>query len=141
MILKTITLMKLSLKRTEDIKMNILQQILLCLGGWVTIIFITNISKKKIDSFSYSEMVKDANNLFSTSITYLLASIICSFLKIIWLKWIICIALIVLAVIPFFSSLILLISRVAKFPHKMTALISQIIPLIIAINIYFMYIR
>ena len=121
--------------------MNIMQQILLCLGGWIAIIIITNISKNKIDAFSHSEMVKDANNLFSTSVTYLLSSIICSFLKIIWLKWIICIALIALAVIPFFSSLILLISRVAKFPHKMTALISQIIPLIIAINIYFMYIR
>ncbi len=121
--------------------MTIIQQILLCLSGWISIIILAAISQKKIDAFSHGEMVKDGNNLFSTAVTYILANALCMYLDIVWLEWIIFIGLLLFAIIPFLSSVLLMFSRITPFAQKLSAIISQAIPVVIAANIYFTSLR
>lgn len=128
--------------------MSILQLILLSVASWVAIIAIYNIALRvsnqpvnAYDTMSLKEMIDDGNNLFSTALVYILAHLLCNYLSVIWLKWIIFVLLAVFAIIPTISTVALIIqpnrtrSTYFKF-QKLTAVLNCIVPLIITFNIY-----
>lgn len=93
------------------IYMSILQLILLSVASWVAIIAIYNIALRvsnqpvnAYDTMSLKEMIDDGNNLFSTALVYILAHLLCNYLSVIWLKWIIFVLLAVFAIIPTIST-------------------------------------
>ena len=105
--------------------MSILQLILLSVASWVAIIAIYNIALRvsnqpvnAYDTMSLKEMIDDGNNLFSTALVYILAHLLCNYLSVIWLKWIIFVLLAVFAIIPTISTALCPLLSRSIYTHK-----------------------
>lgn len=118
--------------------------------SWLLIIIIHAIVIKRYDISSvYSmhfkeEIVNDGNNLFSTGLVYFIATLICHFLSISILRWVILIITFALCVPPLLS-FCGLISRHSSNQieniQKITAFICDFCPLLMSLNIYLSYIK
>lgn len=125
--------------------MNLLVLLGVMLAGWVIIIIIHAIYTHRnegVDAeFTSQEMVKDGNNLFSTGVTYLIGNVICAYVPFTILRWVLFVALAIMALVPCISTLSLVVFGRVPFSQKLTAIINSFIPLYMAANIYMRFIR
>lgn len=112
--------------------------IMLSLIGWITIIALRGLPSG--DAFSQYEMAKDQNNLFGTCFVYIILDAVCKSIAIRWLQIILCAAMILFAVPPTLSSLLLCFNPLVSIRQKMVAIICSAVPLIIAVNCLLSYV-
>ena len=105
----------------------------LCGIAWITIVIIHALYKGN-DETVKSEMVKNGNNLFSTSFSYLVCYEIIHFVNIYWIKIVICVLMYLFGILPLLSAFLLLISRVVPIHQKATGLLNTVIPMIVTTN-------
>ena len=133
--------------------MNLFVLTSIWLLSWILIIVIfsyANATAKEDDESCYfffsvakDEMVTDGNNLFTTGFLYLIGNVICRFINIPVLQWIILIIAILLCIPPVLSCISQMIPQAFRYRDKyvtlmaITGVINTFIPLIMAINIYF----
>lgn len=127
------------------------------LGGWILIILLRAISLKRaqsgnhVDRLVFSkfdrEMVTDGNNLFATGVAYMLGLVLCHFVRNTILCWIL-LSLGVLFCLPSIFSLVVILFTQGKIYfdkiaiHSLfTSIINTFVPLVMALSIYFSYIR
>lgn len=129
--------------------MNWWQLLIVWLGGWVTIILLNFVNglivgEDFITKSIQNELVSDADNLFKSGIFYFAANIICNFINLTVLHWILLVVGVVFCILPIISSF----GMIANFKLSpkyivsfIGALLSQTIPLIMALNIYFVHLN
>ena len=143
--------------------MNILLIVGLWLASWVLIIILSGISTKfyntdiqkyggdSIEVLSYpsskKEILLDGNNLFATGLAYIIALIVCDYVNNIILNYICLVVGIVLCIPSIISLFKIMVPQMVTLKNKyitlmtITATICTLIPLSIAINIYFLLIN
>ena len=90
-----------------------------------------------------AEMIGDGNNLFATGIAYCIASTACYFIDNNILSWI-CIALGIIFCVPSIISIVPMYVQAVQARNKyitmmtLTATINTFIPMVIALNIYYL---
>lgn len=95
-------------------------------------------------SVAKDEMITDGNNLFATGFVYLAGNIICKFINIPVLQWAIMIIGVLLSAPPILSCIFQLIPQAFRYRDAyislmtITGFINAFVPLIMAINIYFL---
>jgi hypothetical protein len=131
----------------------------LLIGSWIFIIVIHGIAvmsfKKDVEKYgedhiellsfpkSKAEMVEDGNNLLVTGIAYFGVTLLCYYFNKIILSWVCIIALSAFC-LPSVLGLFGMIKQAFTLKNKyitfmtITAIVNTIVPLIIAINIYFL---
>lgn len=139
--------------------MNIWGVLGLWLGAWISIIILHatvvkmyNSDSLKHETFdselgyyplSESEMVKDGNNLFATGIAYFGANVLCYFINNSILSWG-CVVLGLLFCVPSIISIKRMLAQMVNDKNKyitfmtISSLINALIPVAMAINIYFL---
>ncbi len=130
--------------------MNWWQLLILWLGSWLTII-ILNIINRAIEGDPFitegieNELVADGNNLFTSGLFYFIGNLACNFIDwpvLHWILFIVGVLFCILPIISLFKMLANLFGLVRKYVLSFIgAVISQVIPLIMAINIYLVYIN
>lgn len=117
----------------------------------ITIFSFANSAAKEEDEKYYfffsvakDEMIADGNNLFATGFMYLIGNIICRFINIPILEWIIMIIGILFCIPPILSCIFQLIPQAFRYRDTyisimtITGFLSAFIPSIMAVNIYFL---
>lgn len=130
--------------------MNLWQLPILWLGGWILIIVIHAVMCKSSAALSdeelsltiSAELIKDGNNLFTSGFFYYIGNLLCYFIHSPVLHWILLVAGVLCCLPPLFSTVFLTV-KFPSDPLKKYLLISKflmaVIPLAMAVNIYFVY--
>ena len=130
--------------------MNWWQLLILWLGGWLAIIVLNIFNRAIKEQYIVtenieSELVADANNLFACGLFYFIGNLLCNFIDLPVLHWILFIVGVAACVLPVLSLLKFFIGLFRMMPNYIIsfigAVISQCIPLIMALNIYFTHLR
>lgn len=137
--------------------LNLIQIGALWLIGWAVIIISYGIGMLWIKSghigqeyqdvgSSFVDIVRDGNNLFTTGLAYFIGNLTCYFIDIPILHYTICIAGIIFAVLPVLSAFVFAVVSIVNGDryrrlNAFTATINSVIPLLMAVNIYFTYIQ
>lgn len=136
---------------------NLLQIGALWLIGWILIIISYGIGMLWIKSghlgpeyydvgSSFINITQDGNNLFTTGLAYFIGNVVCYFLNIPILHYTVLIVGIAFSIIPVLSTVLFVVLSIVQGDRyrrlsAFTALINSVIPLLMAINIYFTYIQ
>ena len=134
--------------------MNLFILTAIWLLSWVLIIAIfsfANLNAKEDDENCYfffytakDEIIADGNNLFATGFLYLLFNIVCRFINLPILQWIILIIAVLLCIPSVLSFIFQMFPQAFRYRDAyislmtITGFINTFIPLIMAINIYFL---
>ncbi len=124
--------------------------LILWLGGWLVIILL-NVLNRAVSGTDYvienieNELVKDGNNLFATGLVYFLGNLLCLFADLSVLHWILFVVGVAFCALPVLSLIPMAFDTFRMFKRYWLsffgAVVCDVIPLVMALNIYFMYIR
>ncbi len=123
--------------------------LILWLGGWLTIIFL-NVLNRAVKGTDYiienieNELVKDGNSLFTTGLLYFLGNLLCIFADLTVLHWILFVVGVAFCALPVLSLIPMALNTLKLYKRYwisfLGAIICDITPLVMALNIYFVHI-
>lgn len=115
--------------------MVIVFNIILFLVGWIAIVLLFTLSNQYLSQFAKSELIADGNNLFKTGVFYTFLTAIAYFFDYSVVKWIVFVILVGLTIFPIISVIKMYGMTDVSREQKVSATVSQVIPLIMAINL------